>query len=160
MPSYVKAAAAGLAAGLVAAGAMELFQRVAGTAMGQTGEGEPATVKAANSVALAVTGHDLPEAAKGPAGEAVHYVTGAALGLGYGVLVALAPKLRAGFGTGYGLAANVLIDNAIVPAAGLGPKPTETSAATQAYGGLSHLLFGLALEGVRHALVDGKPAAK
>jgi putative membrane protein len=156
MPSYFKAAAAGLAAGLVAAGAMELFQRVAGPALGQTGEGDPATVKAADGVAVALTGHHLPDSAKGPAGEAVHFVTGAALGLAYGVLVALAPSLRAGFGTGYGLAANALIDNAAVPAAGLGPKPSESGTATQAYGGLSHVLFGLALEGVRHALVDAK----
>lgn len=153
MPSYAKSAAAGLAAGLVAAAAMELFQRVAAPSGGS--DREPATVKAADSVAVAVTGQHLPETLKAPAGEAVHFVTGAALGLGYGVLVALAPQLKSGFGTGYGLAASLLIDNGLVPAAGFGPKPTEASAGSQAKGALSHLVFGAVLEGVRQVLVEG-----
>ena len=48
-----------------------------------------------------------------------------------------------------------LLDEAAVPAAGLGSAPQDTSLATHAYGAASHLVYGWVLEGVR-ALIAGR----
>lgn len=144
---------AGIAAGLIASAAMAAFQSVAAKPMGQDqSDDDPATVKAADKVAVATTGDRVPDAYRAPAGQAVHYLTGAALGGLYGVLTEYRPGAASGFGSLYGIATSALLDEAAVPAAGLGSAPWDTSAATHAYGALAHLVFGVTLEGARSLL--------
>jgi putative membrane protein len=144
---------AGIAAGLIASVAMAAFQSVAAKPLGlDQSDDDPATVKAADRLALATTGRQVPEDYRPQAGQAVHYLTGAALGGLYGVLTEYRPGAAAGFGSLYGAATSLLLDEAAVPAAGLGSAPWETGAATHAYGAAAHLVFGVALEGARSVL--------
>lgn len=144
---------AGIAAGLIASAAMAAFQSVAAKPFGQDqSDDDPATVKAADKVAIATTGRQVPDAYRASAGQAVHYLTGAALGGLYGVLTEYRPGAAAGFGSVYGVATSLLLDEATVPAIGLGSAPWDTDAATHAYGATAHLVFGAALEGARSLL--------
>ncbi len=144
---------AGIAAGLIASVAMAAFQSLAAKPFGQDqSDDDPATVKAADKVALATTGRQVPEDHRPQAGQAVHYLTGAALGGLYGVLTEYRPGAAAGFGSLYGAATSLFLDEAAVPAAGLGSAPWETGVATHAYGAAAHLVFGVALEGARSVL--------
>ncbi len=144
---------AGIAAGLVAAAAMAAFQSAAAKPFGQDGgDDDPATVKAADRLARATTGGRVADEYRASAGRTVHYLTGAALGGVYGVLTEYEPRAAAGFGGAYGLATSALLDEAAVPAFGLGSAPWETSAATHAYGAAAHLVFGVTLEGARRLL--------
>lgn len=144
---------AGIAAGLIASAAMAAFQSVAAKPFGQDqGDDDPATVKAADKVAFAATGQRVPDDWRPQSGQVVHYLTGAALGGLYGMLTEYRPGAAAGFGSVYGAATSLLLDEAAVPAAGLGAVPWETGAATHAYGVAAHLAFGVALEGARSLL--------
>ncbi len=144
---------AGIAAGLAAAAAMAAFQSLAAGPFGQDGGDEdPATVKAADRLAKAATGGRIADEYRDQAGQLVHYATGAALGGLYGVLTEYEPRAATGFGSVYGLATSALLDEAAVPALGLGSAPWDTSAATHGYGAAAHLVFGIALEGARTLL--------
>ena len=156
MPSLTKTLAAGLAGGLVASLAMNLFQSASASAFGQTGSNDdPSTVKAADSAKKAVTGDAVTQKHRESAGSLVHYVTGAALGAGYALAVRQWPESNAGFGAAFGVGVATLLDDVAVPAFGWGPGPTETPLNTHAYGLASHVVFGLVLEGTRRAIVDG-----
>ena len=147
---------AGVAAGLVASAAMAAFQAQAQKLLPQSGgDDDPATVKAADAASEAIIGDPVPEPYRKPAGQAVHYIAGAVIGGIYGVLTEYKPDASAGFGSAYGIATAALLDEAAVPAAGLGPSPDETPLASHAYGAASHLVYGWVLEGVR-ALIAGR----
>ncbi|MBO9624487.1 MAG: DUF1440 domain-containing protein [Sphingomonas sp.] len=147
---------AGVAAGLIASAAMAAFQSQAQKLLPDDGDEEdPATLKAADVASEAVIGDPVPEPYRDQAGTAVHYLVGGVLGGIYGVIAEYHPEARSGFGSAYGIATAALLDEAAVPAAGLGPAPTETPAATHAYGAASHLVYGWVLEGVRW-LIAGK----
>lgn len=146
----------GIAAGVVASAAMAAFQAQAAKLLPESGDDEdPATVKAADAVSEAVIGDAVPEPYRAPAGQAVHYVTGAVIGGIYGVLTEYKPEASAGFGSAFGVVTAALLDEAAVPAAGLGPSPEDTPLAHHAYGAASHLVYGWVLEGVRW-LVAGR----
>jgi len=136
-------AAAGIVAGILASFAMDRFQ-AAVTALSPSGDSgsdeDPATVKAAEMVT------DVPEADKPLAGQLVHYAVGTGLGLLYGLLAEVKPGVTAGYGTAFGTGTAALLDEAAVPAAGLGAAPWKTDAATHLYGLASHLVFGLVAE--------------
>ncbi|MDT8760491.1 DUF1440 domain-containing protein [Sphingomonas psychrotolerans] len=147
---------AGVAAGLVASAAMAAFQTQAQKLLPESGgDDDPATVKAADVASEAVIGDPVPEPWREPAGQAVHYITGAVLGAIYGVIAEYKPEASAGFGSAYGIATAALVDEAAVPAAGLAPGPGETPLAVHLQGGASHLVYGWVLEGVR-ALIAGR----
>lgn len=153
MPSLTRTLVAGIAGGLVASAAMDMFQRVAASAFGQSGSNDdPATVKAADSAKRLVTGDAVTQKHRETAGSVVHYITGAALGAGYALAARRWPETTAGFGLAYGVTIATLLDDAAVPALGWGPSPTETPASTHAYGLASHAVFGLALEGTRRGV--------
>ena len=153
MTSRTKTLAAGVAGGLVASLAMDLFQRAAASAFGQSGSNDdPATVKAADSAKTLVTGDAVTQKHRETAGSVVHYVTGAALGAGYALAARRWPQTTAGFGLAYGIGVATLLDDAAVPAFGWGPSPIETPPSTHAYGLASHAVFGLALEGTRRGI--------
>jgi len=141
---------AGVAGGIVASLAMDLFQKGAASLFDQSGSNDdPATVKAADSVKRAVTGDTVTQKHRESAGQLVHYVTGAALGAGYALAARKWPETTAGFGTAFGVGVATLLDDVAVPAFGWGPAPGETPASTHAYGLASHVVFGVALEGTR-----------
>ena len=156
----LRGALAGLVAGAVASFAMDRFQAVAAGLLpaddddddGGDDKGEdqkPATQKAANSVARLVTGHDVP-AADGPlAGQAMHYALGIGLGVAYGIAAEFRPSVTSGFGTAFGIGTATVLDEAAVPALGLGAMPWQSGLPITLYGYASHLVFGTATELVR-----------
>jgi len=154
-----KGLVAGALAGAAASYVMERFQAAwskaeekTGGAGGSGGSEEPATVKAADRVAVAATGNPVPPAYRDQAGEVVHYATGAGLGAVYGALSEILPGMTFGFGAAYGAAVAVGLDEGLVPKLGLGKQPAETPPSTHAYGLASHLVYGLTLEGVRRVV--------
>lgn len=148
--NWWKIAAAGVIAGVAATAATSLFQAAAAPVFGQDGsDDDPANVKAAQDASRVATGKPLPPADKPAAGSAVHYATGIALGLGYAAAAAGSPRVTAGFGVPFGLAVAVVLDDLLVPAFGWGDWPTDTPAATHAYGLSTHAVFGAVLEGGR-----------
>ena len=144
----VKGALAGLAAGLVASLAMEGFQRLIGS--GDNG-GEPATEKVADATARRATGHALTRAERPAAGEAVHYLTGAGLGVIYGIAAELVPDVTRGAGTAFSSAVAATLDEGLVPALGFGSAPWRTPPAGHATSLSSHLVFGVVAEATRRA---------
>jgi hypothetical protein len=155
----------GIAAGLSAAWIMNRFQSVLSAASSEdgdskeSGEEKPTTVKAADMVSETVTGEPLPKRFEKPAGSAVHYGFGAFLGGLYGAWGALMPGVRSGFGTAYGAGVALVADEALIPAAGLTPPPQEVPAKTHAYGLVSHLVFGAALEASRRLIEQAVTAS-
>lgn len=149
-PTLWKGALAGLAGGLVASFAVDRFQAgldALGAAPG--GDGEPATQQAADKIAALTVGEAVPDERKPAAGQAVHYALGSALGLAYGAFAEVRPEVAAAGGTGFGLGTAALLDEAAVPAAGLGPAPWKTSPNAHLYSVASHLVFGVAAEATR-----------
>lgn len=147
----IRGATAGLIAGIVASFAMEVAQAVlAKLSSSDEGSGEPpATVQAADRVTTAIADRPVPEDSQPFAGEIVHYVVGAGLGIAYGIAAEFDPRVTAGHGTGFALATAVVLDEAVVPAAGLGDAPWNTPASTHLYSLASHLVFGLVAEATR-----------
>ena len=148
---------AGVAAGLIASAAMAAFQAQAQKLLPEDGGGEedPATVKAADKVSEAAIDAPVPEPWREQSGQLVHYLSGAVIGGIYGVITEYRPEASAGFGSAYGVATSVLLDETAVPAAGLADPPQDSPLAEHAYGAASHLLYGVVLEGVRW-LIAGK----
>ncbi len=140
----------GVVGGLVASLAMNRFQAVAAGAFGQKGSNDdPATVKAADTLARMATGEPLTQKYRETSGVIVHYATGAVLGGLYGALAHERPEATLGLGAPYGLATMLTVDDLAVPAFGWGAAPQNTPPATHAYSAASHLVFGMVLEGVR-----------
>jgi hypothetical protein len=149
MPSWLTAAVVGVAGGLVASFVMDRYQGATAKAFGQDGgNGDPATVKAADTASLAVEGRPVTQKHRAAAGSLVHYGTGAAMGLGYAFLAEAVPLATIGFGTAFGFATMLVFDDLLVPAAGWGPWP-GMEPGVHLYSLTSHLVFGVALEGVR-----------
>jgi len=155
--------ALGIAGGLAASLAMNLFQTgwsaVSKRLKPEDGDGgggdEPSTVKAADQVAQATTGNPVPGDQRQAAGQAIHYGFGALLGGLYGATGTVYPAVRTGFGAPFGAAVWAVADEVAVPAAGLSEPPTRTPASTQVYALASHLLFGAVLEGSQLLLQRG-----
>jgi len=145
-----RGAVAGVIAGAVASFAMDRFQAAASSLFSsQGGENEPATEKAADAVATAVTGQEVPDAAEPLAGQSVHYALGIGLGIAYGIAAEFRPSVTAGFGTAFGLGTATLLDEGAVPAVGLGEAPWKAPLSTTLYAYASHLVFGGTAEFVR-----------
>ena len=152
-PDPIRAAVGGLAAGLIAGAVMNGFQALWSAASGsESSDEEPTTTKFADKLARVTTGEPLAEPLRKVADPAVHYALSALLGAAYGLAAETSSLARAGFGTGFGVATLLVLDEATVPALGLSPPPTETPLPTHRYALASHLVFGVALEAARRAL--------
>lgn len=151
-PSLWRELAIGIAAGLFASAVMEAAQTAWLAAQKPKDSGEPATEKTANALSNAVTGEPVPKHLRGIAADAVHYATGAAVGGLYGVAAARFPLVTFGFGSAYGGAVAAILDEAIVPALGLGDLPSKVPFQTHVFGIASHLVFGVSLEASRRLL--------
>lgn len=141
---------AGAIAGAIASFAMDRFQAAASSLLpSDGGEDEPATEKAADAIATAVTGHEVPNANKPLAGQSVHYALGIGLGVAYGIAAEFRPAVTAGYGTPFGLGTATLLDEGAVPAVGLGDAPWKAPLSTTLYAYASHLVLGGTAEIVR-----------
>lgn len=150
MANWLLAAGVGLVAGVVASGVMNAYQSATASAFGQDeGNDDPATVKAADDASRAATGRPVTQRRRQAAGGLVHYATGAALGVGYGLLATAWPPATAAFGVAFGLATAIVLDDLVVPAFGWGPWPQATPLNTHLYSLTAHAVFGVTLEGVR-----------
>ncbi len=96
----------------------------------------------------------MAAAHKALAGNAIHYTLGAVLGVAYGMTAEVRPEVTAGGGTLFGTGVAGLLDEAAVPAVGLGTAPWQTPLSEHAYTLGSHLVFGAAAEATRR-LVRG-----
>jgi putative membrane protein len=157
MSRSLRLLALGAIGGLIAAWAMEESQKAIAQAAQAAGatppSGEPATVKAADRVAIAFTGHPVADAKREDAGRMVHYATGAGLGVVYTLLADVLPGITAGFGGLFGLAVSLGLDEAAVPALGLSPPASHVPAERHAEGIGAHIIYGAALEAARRTLM-------
>ena len=150
MPPSVAAVIAGLFAGAVASYAMSRYQRASAHLFGQdAGDDDPATVKAADTIKRVAKDRPVTRKRRREAGDLVHYATGVTLGVCYALLVLYWPAAAIGFGVVFGIVVALVLDDLVTPAFGWGLWPWATGLATHAYSITAHLVFGLALEGVR-----------
>ncbi|MGI9168708.1 MAG: DUF1440 domain-containing protein [Caulobacteraceae bacterium] len=155
--------AVGIGAGLFASHVMNQFQK--GWAASSKGgkdsdkKDEPSTVKLADRVCLALSGRPIPHSVRPLAGEAVHFGLGAVLGAAYAGAAHFRPAVTAGAGTAYSSTVWLGLDEGLLPALGLGAKWADVPASRHFYGLISHLFFGLSLDGAnrlgRRALAGG-----
>jgi putative membrane protein len=110
---------------------------------------EDATMKAADQIAQAATGHSLTPSEKKKAAPVVHYAFGALAGGIYGLVSEYLPSARRGFGSLFGATLFVIADEIAVPALGLAEAPTKTPLAKHLFGLASHVVYGLTTETVR-----------
>jgi putative membrane protein len=141
----------GVAAGVAAAFAMNLFQLAWSKAVSKPPE-PSATQDAAYHLSGTLTGHVASPTGRKILGNVIHYTTGAVLGGVYGLISGVFPTLTFGKGTAFGTAVWATADEIAVPLVGLGPPLGRTDAVDHAYGLASHLIFGLTLDFVRRHL--------
>ena len=151
-PSLARLLIGGAVAGLAASAAMTAAQRLMERLEEDDG-GEPSGQAIADVASEAVTGEPVPERHRHASGLAVHYATGTALGALYAVSARWLPEVRAGWGTGYGVAVSALLDEGLVPALGLSEGPTEVPLSAHVEGGVAHLVYGMALESAVRVIV-------
>jgi uncharacterized membrane protein YagU involved in acid resistance len=159
-PNPLREIVIGAAAGAGAAFIMDQFQTVwskygqqIGLPGGSRQEGvQSAPEKVAEAAAVVATGERLPAEQREAAGKAVHYATGAALGAAYGVIASSVRGATLGGGLGFGAAAYLLLDQKLVPAAGLGYPPGSNDQGDKIYSLISHLVFGYSTFSLRKLL--------
>jgi putative membrane protein len=139
--------AIGIAAGTVAAGAMNLFQDLWSKYVSPPPPGETAAAKAADAISEEVSDAPVKPSARKTADGVVHYLTGAALGGFYGVLGGKLPVLFLGRGSVFGALVWLICDEITVPRLRLGPR--SKSAAEHWSALASHIVFGMSLDWVR-----------
>ena len=156
----------GLIGGLVAAFAMERFQRALakispdlGGAPGAGGQqyrqpqSEPATYKAADAIARGTTGRNLPPEDKPAAASAIHYAFSGAVGAIYGAAAARTPDITAWAGMPFGATVWLIADEMGMPLVGLAKPPSEYPLQDHATSLTSHLIYGATTEAVRRSVV-------
>ncbi len=139
----------GLAASWIMTRFQNLIARVQADGRQQESQDGNATVKTARKISTGLLRHELSEQEKQKAGTLVHYAYGTGIGALYGGIAQRLEPTTSGFGTAYGTAAWALGDEVAVPALRLGAKPTETPASVHVQALAAHLVYGVALEGVR-----------
>lgn len=114
-------------------------------------------MKAADAVTDATTGRHLQADGKELAGNLVHYVTGALIGVAYGIAAEYRPEVTEGMGNLLGGATSLLLDEGAVPALGLADKAAQVPASNHLFGLSAHAVFGMAAEAARGAVVAAFP---
>lgn len=168
-PNLAKGVIAGVAGGIVASWVMDVYLARAGkklqraakkgnerTAARQHEEqgapSEDATVKTANAVSHAMTGHELTPAQKRAGGPFVHYAFGAAMGGVYGALAEVSPLVTAGFGSAFGSALFTGADLIAVPALKLGSSPASQPISSLTAPSTAHIVYGATTELFRRVM--------
>ncbi len=153
-----KGVVSGAVAGLVASWTMNQFQSGVSKLQkpqstgSQPGEGEDATMKAANLGAEKILDRELSTEEKKKTAPFLHYGFGTLMGAIYGAVAEEFPAATSGFGTAYATGVFLVADEGAVPALGLGPRPKEISLSKHAYALASHLVYGLSTESVRRGV--------
>ena len=153
-----KGALAGAAAGLAASWTMNQFQAGWSTIQQKTtgetrqGEGEDATMKAANFAAEKTLHRELSKEEKKRVAPYFHYGFGTLMGTLYGILAEEFPAAKAGFGTAFATGLFLVADEGIVPALKLGGSPKEVPLSSHLEALASHLVYGVSTESVRRGI--------
>jgi putative membrane protein len=142
----------GVAAGLGAACAMNLFQSACAWLTRSAEPDETAASRAADALSKQVSGKPVKRSKKKYADTVMHYLTGAALGGFYGLVGGLFPAMMAGRGALFGAGAWIFGDEVVVPALRLGLAPAKMKALDHGLALASHLVFGVALDSSRRKL--------
>jgi uncharacterized membrane protein YagU involved in acid resistance len=159
----IRGVLAGIAGGLAASWVMNEFSTTVGKRLAEAvetpeeqrelqaeGDGEDATMKAADRITETVTGgRHLSHEQRETGGPIVHYSFGALMGGLYGALAEYSSAARSGFGTTFGGLLFAGADLVGVPAFRLGPWPTEQPASALANPFAEHLVYGVTTELVR-----------
>lgn len=146
-----RGAAAGLLGGLAASWAMNKFQNLLD---GQSSEDEAVTAKIAEAGSQRLLGHALTHAGKKIAAPVVHYAIGGASGAAYGALAEVLPAAASGAGALFGAMLWITADEVMGPALGFAKRPAEYPISTHGKALAAHLVYGVATELVRRALVE------
>src|SRR5688500_9204192 len=150
----VKGAFCGMAAGLAASAAMDLYWKVV---QGQAGarpeqkpkgkndgqkEEKPSTQVIADSISRVLSGREVPKKHKAEAGIAVHYALGGLCGALFGIATTRRPRLGVAGGLLYGAAIWALLDEFLLRILDVAPDADKVPAAQhfQALG--AHLVYG------------------
>jgi hypothetical protein len=113
---------------------------------------EPGSMQAASAVAEPVLGRPLTEREKEIGGPIMHYLFGAASGALYGAVAERDRSTTRGAGTVFGVSVWLIADEIGMHAAGFASHPADYPLSRHASALASHIVFGLAVEGVRRAL--------
>lgn len=162
-PQLGKAAAVGLASGLIAAWTMNQFQEAlsrlsqsfhenaAGVQPAKPQEeSEDATMKAAGKISRNVLHRKLSMHEKKIFAPVLHYAFGGAMGALYAVAAELAPRaVTRGFGTSFGTTLFAVADELAVPSFGLSKGPAQVPLSSHTSALFAHLTYGVTLETVR-----------
>jgi hypothetical protein len=161
MKPVFKQAAAGAAAGAIAAFAMQqfvsLWDRMKGekTEDGAFGLDREADVNASRKLWRSLFQQDLTEVEALKLARAMHYGYSIAASAGYAVLADRNPRVRAGFGTVYGAVLWLVGDEAGITLMGLSDPRSKTMASHLA-ALTAHLVFGSVTEMSRRSLLKDK----
>ena len=171
-------ACAGAAAGLVGSWAMVQFNHLIGPDSGQSDKpgdrhahrrldarpndtdgtlpDEPGSIQAARAVAEPFFGRQLTEQEKEIGGPLMHYLFGAGVSAMYGAVAEIDRSVTRMAGTAFGVTVWLIADEVGMHAAGFATQPTDYPVSRHAATLASHIVFGLAVEGVRR-LIRGQP---
>ncbi len=151
---------AGAIAGAVASWTMNQFQaawsKIQQSQSGRQesqGEGEDATMKAANLVSRRILHRELTRQEKQRVAPYVHYGFGAAMGALYGVAAEEFAPATAGFGTAFATLLFLGADETAVPALKLSEPPNRYPLSAHLHALASHLVYGLSAEAVRRGVI-------
>jgi Protein of unknown function (DUF1440) len=169
-PNIALGAAAGAIAGVAASWAMVRFNHALGNVESDSGphqhrrraaspndidgtiSDEPGSIQVASAVAGTMTDAPLDERQKAIGGSIVHYLFGAGVGSLYGAASEYRPETAALAGVPFGVAVWIAADEIGLPVAGFARSPVEYPASRHMAALASHVVFGLATEGVRRLL--------
>jgi putative membrane protein len=83
---------------------------------------------------------------------AIHFLFGAMTGAVYGATAEFAPLVTAGYGSAFGVVLQLMTHETLVPATGLDKPAMEQPLREHTSELLTHVVYGLATEGVRRAV--------
>ncbi len=153
--SVLRALAAGLASGLAASWAMGQTHRLVLKTIGDGNsqrKSEDPTVKVARVISRPILERELTTPEKEMAGPFVHYAFGAAMAAAYSVAAEFAPSVTLAKGIPFGAAVWLGAHVMAVPALGLAPPITRSTASPEAAEFLAHLSYGVVTELIRAPL--------
>jgi hypothetical protein len=119
---------------------------------------DPATIAAIRKLSRAWLPRPLTERQVKKAAVIVHYGIGTAAGAAYGAASEYVPRLRAGFGAGFGTVFFLGGEEVAVPLMGLSKSPREIPFQSHAVGLAAHLAYGVVTEIVRRCMHRFVPA--
>jgi Protein of unknown function (DUF1440) len=155
----------GLITGTAATVLMDVYWKVVKNALGERPEqkpkpgddnqekDEPSTQIIADKLSEAVTGEEIPEEGKAPAGVAVHYATGLMFGALFGAIAGKRPKWGLIAGLLYGAAIWLFFDELGLRAMNVAPDPRKVPPHEHLQALGAHLVYGAAMSILTKVLI-------